>query len=655
MKSTGLLFCLILLFSCNQYESHMEDPIQHSNPIYFGDIKPQGWILDQMQEDLEKGFVGHLDQLVPDLILEDDIYGEDRLTRQVKSKDVGVAVTGEDWEVEFLWWNSETQSNWWDGFIRHAILTENTTALKKVNTYVTNKLGTQDEDGYLGIYAEDLRYQHRSENGELWAQTTLLRGLLAYYEAFQSPELLQAIERAVQRTMLAYPINQSTPFRTEKQSGGLSHGLTFVDVLDRLYQITGKPDYRDYAVFLYRDFDRYEKKGEDVLTKNMLDPDYRFTGHGVHTFEHLRPLTLAAYYAQDTIYREALEGYLEKLAPVLTPSGAPIGDEWVGKRHADANTVGYEYCSLHELLDSYSLLLQKSRQSSWADKIEWLLFNAAQGARHPEESAIAYCKTDNSYHMLGDLHLERQQHTHYKYSPAHQDVAVCCVPNAGRIYPYYVQSMWRRSEQGLVADLFGPSVLTTEVGGKKVSIIQQTDYPFDLAIQFLIETEAPVSFEIAVRKPAWAKKVNLNSEAGMREDEQYLYLEKTWSTGDEIQLGFEAEPLWQQDSQGLHFITYGPLVFALPLKGDDRTFKTYPVKDFRDIMYEPTIDQQQAYQWFPKAPFKPVKEKDATNDPWQKKLKLEGVLFDPDSSANTAVSLYPMGGTVLRKVCFEGR
>lgn len=51
--------------------------------------------------------------------------------------------------------------------------------------------------------------------------------------------------------------------------------------------------------------------------------------------------------------------------------------------------TGYEYCSIHELLDCYTHLLQKTGSAGWGDRAEWLLFNAGQGARHPEHHAIA--------------------------------------------------------------------------------------------------------------------------------------------------------------------------------------------------------------------------------------------------------------------------
>ena len=55
------------------------------SPIPLNEIKPCGWIKEQMQKDL-KGFVGHLDQLVPELMIDDKIYGEHRLTSSIKSK-----------------------------------------------------------------------------------------------------------------------------------------------------------------------------------------------------------------------------------------------------------------------------------------------------------------------------------------------------------------------------------------------------------------------------------------------------------------------------------------------------------------------------------------------------------------------------------------
>lgn len=166
----------------------MPSPFDVINPpkeklqrLLCGEVIPQGWIRDQMKQDL-KGFIGHLDQLVPNLIKQDDIYGKNRLTKKVKTKRLGNVRQGHDIDAQYLWWNSETQSNWRDGFIRHAILLDDQSALRRTAAYIRRILRLQDADGYLGIYDTDLRYRFSDENGELWSKATLLRGLLAWYE-----------------------------------------------------------------------------------------------------------------------------------------------------------------------------------------------------------------------------------------------------------------------------------------------------------------------------------------------------------------------------------------------------------------------------------------------------------------------------------------
>lgn len=69
--------------------------------LRFGEIKPAGWMRTQMQRDLKQGFLGHLDELVPELIQKDKIYGANRLTKAVQTKDLGVVSKETEWEVQF--------------------------------------------------------------------------------------------------------------------------------------------------------------------------------------------------------------------------------------------------------------------------------------------------------------------------------------------------------------------------------------------------------------------------------------------------------------------------------------------------------------------------------------------------------------------------
>ena len=633
------------------YQNHPKIPATQWLP--FGSIKPAGWIRAQMQRDLEHGFVGHLDELVPNLIQRDDIYGTDRLTKAAKTKELGVVARESQWEVQFLWWNSETQSNWLDGMMRAAILLGQTDFIEKAHTRIEHLLATQDADGYLGIYAPDLRFHFTCENGELWAQASLFRILLGWHEATGDERALTAVRRAVDVTLAAYPPGQSHPFDVQNDFAGVGHGLVFTDILDRLFQLTSETHYLDYARWLYLEYSRQPLSQDDIQLAHLLAPGYRLKAHAVHTYEHIRSLLTAAYAANDPQLDSALAAALAKLETCLTPSGGPIGDELIGGRDADASETGYEYCSIHELLDTYTHLLQKTGEMHWADRAEWLFFNAAQGARHPDQPTIAYLKTDNSASMTGPLHPGDPQdpenpQIRYKYSPAHQDVAVCCVPNAGRIAPYYIKSQWLRSADGLVAALYGASSLQTEVNGVPVKIAQETDYPFNTTITFWVETAQPTEFRLSFRIPAWANGFSLDAD-GFTVQENLIHLHKIWQSGDTVILRFEAE-VKIQPWKGEYVVRYGPLLFCLPLEGKFSPGREY-APGFRDLHYAPADLSALNLRLSPQTAFTLERRPVDPSRPFDS-LSLTVALLDPGGNPYPA-RLIPLGGSILRKVTFE--
>lgn len=609
-----------------------------------GQISPTGWIKQQLEFDLNQGFVGALDNLVPDLILDDDIYHNHRLTSADKSKDVGAVAQDADWEVQYLWWNSETQSNWWDGYVRHALLVGDELHKQKVERYIERILKSQDQDGYLGIYAPDLRYQAKGENGELWAQASLLRVLLGYYEHTQSEDVLNAVVRSVHRTMQAWPIGSSHPFNVSEPYAGVGHGLVYTDVLDRLFDYTQDSQYLDYANFLYLNYCQYELCDNDIMWGNLLDDDYKFQGHAVHTWEHLRPLVVSCFASQSPLLMQGLEAFLKRLPHYLTPSGAPIGDEFILGKYVDSTKVGYEYCSLQEWLDSLITLTRNSGDLKWLDEVEKIFFNAALGARHPDGKGIAYLKTDNSYSMTGDAGCHEcgdsvhEVQTRYKYSPTHQEAAVCCVPNAGRITPYFVKSMWLEQEGGVLKALYGPSIFQTEINDTRVEFEEVSRYPSELTTSIHVRSEKPVTFTLALRVPNWADSVLIDGKKA-KVEKGGVNLSQEWCENS-LDIEFITEPKSHTDQQGECFFSYGPLVYALPLEAEQEVEREFLNGRFADRKYQ-----------LKEADFKPLKidnQQPILND--VNKVTLLG--HKTPSLTVGDLHLRPMAGTILRQTTF---
>lgn len=622
-----------------------------------------GWLKDQIEKDLVGGFVGDLDRLAPDLILEDDIYGRNRLSREVKSKDVGAIAQDGEWQIQYLWWNSETQSNWRDGFVRSAFLTGHAESIERCIEYVEHILETQDEDGYLGIYAPDLRYSFDGENGELWAQSSLFRVLLGYYEFTGEERILQAVERAMAVTMKAYPPEKSDPFGVASDYAGHTHGLTITDSLEWLYRLTGKQEYLDYAIWLYDNYCSHELSEPDIRLENLLNDEYRFTGHGPHTYEHLRTLAIAARHGDESRYQLGLAGYLNKLHYHLTPSGGPVGDEWVTGRTADAGETGYEYCSLQELLHSYGMLLRQTGDVKWADRMEWLMYNAAMGARHPEHSGISYCKTDNSFSMVGGRHegfkLHGSPDYRYKYSPTHQDCAVCCSPNAGRIFPYFIGSMYHLGEEGISVDLYGPSALETELVGASLRIVQISEYPRELESHFVVTCDQPRRFALRLRIPAWASGYELDApfaeKNSIRREGNALYLSHNWNRTLEFTIRFDAEIQSHSDLKGDIFISRGPLVYALPISSSEEAVRDFGFGGYKDYYCRAAGDTGSSLR-FDGAAFKNpgaiVLPHELDGAGW---TVLRIPLYDEMKEEIIRTELVPMAHTILRRVTFPER
>ncbi|HRF98719.1 MAG TPA: hypothetical protein PLZ51_26100, partial [Aggregatilineales bacterium] len=246
-------------------------------PFLLHEIKPKGWFLAQIRRDLEEGFASRLDTLSPHA-------SRDLFKNRIASSQDQVA-----------WWDSETRGNWLWGYVMAAYLSGLPDHITRVKILMEDLLATQDDDGYIGIYSPEWRYKHPTgENGELWGQSRALLPMLAYYEWSGDKRYFDAVEKAVALTMHHYHekpifVRSDDPLANIT---GLTHGFCYMDVVEWLYRITKKADYRAFGIWLLDDFNRMALPfaNDDLANANLMDTHRPFSGHAVHTVEHLRGL-----------------------------------------------------------------------------------------------------------------------------------------------------------------------------------------------------------------------------------------------------------------------------------------------------------------------------------------------------------------------------
>ncbi|NQT85675.1 glycoside hydrolase family 127 protein [bacterium] len=109
------------------------------------------------------------------------------------------------------------------------------------------------------------------------------------------------------------------------------------------------------------------------------------------------------------------------------------------------------------------------------------------------------------------------------------------------------------------------TVQVTLPSGNALAIQQRTAYPTDGAVHIVVEPKAAERFVLQLRIPAWCADptatVNGQAIEGL-EPGQFARIERTWRSGDRIELSFPMAPRWLAEG-GRRALARGPLVYAL--------------------------------------------------------------------------------------------
>jgi hypothetical protein len=235
----------------------------------------------------------------------------------------------------------------------------------------------------------------------------------------------------------------------------------------------------------------------------------------------------------------------------------------------------------------------------------------------------------------GEVETDRKQ-TRFKYSPAHQDVAVCCNPNAGRITPYFIQNSWmKENENTLVATLLLPNILETTVAGNKISIENVTEYPNKNEFNFRVNLQNPTSFTIKIRKPNWVKSIETKEKYS--EENGFILIKKEFKKADNVRITFKTEVEIKIDSNNKKYFAYGPLIFAKSIEAEEIIGKKY-ANGFSDFNYKPITENKYLLGKTANTTYK------------------NGIIFteliNQQNNKIEKVQLIPMGKTILRQVTF---
>lgn len=473
------------------------------------------------------------------------------------------------------WWPWEQKAYWTDGALRCALLTENQQLMTAALAPIDFTLQHQAPNGFLGpAYLE----KAEGHGNFRWPHAVFFRALAAKGEAGDGRSIAEALRK--------HYLSDHAPY------GGSSRDVTNVEAMLWSYVRCGDGRLLEMAKKAWSDFLASSEPG--CREAGDLHPDRVFARTPIHSHgvTYIEKAKLPAILYTHTGNREYLEFALAAQDRIfehhMLIDGIPTTSEDYGER---TPLDAHETCDISDHMWTWGYLLMATGDGVWGDRIERACFNAGFGAIKKDWKALQYFSSPNQ--VLATRHSCHVKVTYGRqqmaFQPNPNNEVACCAGNVHRFFPNYVLRMWMRDQQGgIAAAFYGASTVNAEVGParQRITIRQETDYPFSEEVHFTIETNRPVRFPFSLRIPAWCGKpalfVNDKPVPMPPIHRGFVCLNRTFLSGDRVTLVLPmtvAVSYWSDYGFGLE---RGPLVYALPIKANWESFdeERWSTKEF---------------------------------------------------------------------------
>ena len=387
----------------------------------------------------------------------------------------------------------------------------------------------------------------------------------------------------------------------------------------RLYLATGQQRYLDFAKFLL------DYRGKTTIVhdysqahKPVIEQD-EAVGHAVRASYMYAGMADVAALTGDENYIRAIDRIWDNIVTkklyITGGIGATASGEAFGKNYELPNMSAYcETCAaIGNVYVNYRLFLLHG-ESKYYDVLERTLYNGLISGVSLDGGSFFY---PNPLASMG-------QHQRQAWFGC-----ACCPSNICRFIPSlpgYVYSLNpgpSRKEKGVnspavYVNLFLSNTATLNLNGKKVTLSQQTNYPWDGDITINVDKTNAGQFAMKIRIPGWVKgqpvpsnlyeytdgkrlgytiKVNgtevtnatavansklytLNSTLS---PDGYFTIDRKWKKGDKVEIHFDMEPRTVRANQkvaadrGMVSIERGPLVYCAERPANGHTANNFDI------------------------------------------------------------------------------
>jgi DUF1680 family protein len=422
----------------------------------------------------------------------------------------------------------------------------------KAESLVAALAECQQANGYLSAYPETF-YDKLKKHERIWAPFytyhKIMAGLLDMYVHCGSQAAFETAER-----MANWAIRWIAPLSDDElarifmvEHGGMN------EVMFNLYAVTGEKKYLDAGF-------RFEHK-------RFFDP---LAAHedklaGLHSNTNI-PKVIGAARGYELTGDERYKGIAEFFWQTVVDhhSYAPGGTSNLDEGWSEPDSAGthlsaggQECCCSYNMMKLTRHLFGWKPDARLMDYYEQVLWNVRAGTQNVDGMLMYYVPT-----IPGG----------WKTFGSQFDTNWCCTGTGFEEYAKLVDTLYFHDENSVYVNQFVASNLSWPEKG--IRLVQQTAFPDEERTSITVHAEHPTAFALRLRAPHWAENiavsVNGRLEKVAKQSDGYLVLERTWKTGDRVEMSLPMKLRQEQvpDSPDLAAVAYGPLVLAARMGRD---------------------------------------------------------------------------------------
>ncbi|MCD8266308.1 MAG: glycoside hydrolase family 127 protein [Prevotellaceae bacterium] len=465
---------------------------------------------------------------------------------------------------------------------------------KKLEAYIDSVLeivaSAQEPDGYL-YTARTMNPQHPHEwagrnrwdkvedlSHELYDLGHMVEGAIAHYQATGKRTFLDIAIRYADCVCREIGPKEGQVVRVP------GHQIAEM-ALAKLYVVTGDRKYLDEAKFFLDMRGKTSRRDEYSQAHKPVVEQDEAVGHAVRAAYMYSGMADVAALTGDSDYIKAIDriwdNIVSKKLYITGGIGATNDGEAFGRNYELPNMSAYcETCAaIGNVYVNYRLFLLHG-ESKYYDVLERSLYNGVISGVSLDGGGFFY---PNPLESMG-------QHQRQAWFGC-----ACCPSNICRFIPSVPGYFYGTKGKDIYVNLFCANTASLSLGGKQVTLSQETNYPWDGDISITVRQNSAGQFRLRIRIPGWVRgqvvpsdlysyadnkrlgySVRVNGEEVTSElEDGYFAVERKWKKGDKVEVHFDMEPRLVtaldkvEADQGRVSIERGPLVYCAEFPDND--------------------------------------------------------------------------------------